>query len=50
MIYAVIDTNVIVAALRSRHEDLATVRVMNAVFDGKVVLFRTPAESCAVRF
>ncbi len=37
MIYAVIDTNVIVAALRSRHEDSATVRVMNAVFDGKVV-------------
>lgn len=37
MIYAVIDTNVMVAALRSRHEDSATVRVMNAVFDGKVV-------------
>ena len=43
MIFAVIDTNVIVAALRSRHEDSATVRVMNAVFDGKVVPLYTSA-------
>jgi uncharacterized protein len=43
MIFVVIDTNVIVAALRSRHEDSATVRVMNAVFDGKVVPLYTSA-------
>jgi uncharacterized protein len=43
MIFAVIDTNVIVAALRSKHEDSATVRTMNAVFDGKVVPLYTSA-------
>lgn len=35
-ILAVIDTNVIVAALMSSHANSATVRVMNAVFDGIV--------------
>ena len=37
MTCAVIDTNVVVAALMSRHDDAATVRVMHAVFDGLVV-------------
>lgn len=37
MTIAVIDTNVLVSALMARHEDSATVRVMNAVFDGLVV-------------
>lgn len=37
MTYAVIDTNVIVASLLSRHSDSATVRVMDAVYSGKVV-------------
>lgn len=35
--YAVIDTNVIVSALRASHVDSATVRVLDAVFDGKVI-------------
>jgi len=37
MRYAVIDTNVIVASLLTKHYDSATVRVMNAVYSGKVV-------------
>jgi len=37
MIFAVLDTNVIVAALLSRHADAATVRVLNAVAEGIVV-------------
>ena len=36
MIYAVIDTNVIVSSLKSAHPDSATVRVMDAVYCGKV--------------
>lgn len=32
MIYAVIDTNVFVAALLSRHSDSATIQVVNALF------------------
>ena len=36
MIYAVIDTNVLVAALKTRHHDSATARVMNAIFRGRV--------------
>ena len=36
MIYAVIDTNVIVASLLTRNHDSATARVMNAVYDGRV--------------
>ena len=35
-ICAVIDTNVIVSALLSKHEDSATVQVLNAVLDGTV--------------
>jgi len=34
--YAVIDTNVIVAALLSKHSDAATVRVVNAVLTGTI--------------
>lgn len=35
--YAVIDTNVIVSALLVRHEDSATVRVMNEVTHGRII-------------
>lgn len=35
--YAVIDTNVFVSALLSKREDAATVRVMDAVFEGKII-------------
>lgn len=35
--YAVIDTNVVVAALLSKNPDAATVKVMEAVFDGTIV-------------
>lgn len=34
--YAVIDTNVIVASLKTRHHDSATARVMDAVYSGLV--------------
>jgi putative PIN family toxin of toxin-antitoxin system len=37
MVYAVIDTNVIVASLLTKHHDSATARVMDAVFSGKVI-------------
>ena len=37
MIYAVIDTNVIVSSLLTRNHDSATARVMNAVYEGKVM-------------
>lgn len=35
--YAVIDTNVIVAALLSKNHDAATVQVVGAVFDGQII-------------
>ena len=35
--YAVIDTNVFISALLSKRADAATVRVLDAVFDGKIV-------------
>lgn len=35
--YAVIDTNVLLSALLSKNEDSATVRVLNAVFDGIII-------------
>ena len=35
--YAVIDTNVLVAALLSKHSDAATVQVLERVFDGQLV-------------
>ena len=37
MIYVVIDTNVIVSSLLTRNHDSATARVMNAVYEGKVM-------------
>ena len=37
MIYAVIDTNVIVSSLLTRNHDSAPARVMNAVYEGKVI-------------
>ena len=36
MIYAVIDTNVLVAALKTKNNDAATVRVLNSIFRGIV--------------
>lgn len=35
--YAVIDTNVLLSALLSKKEDSATVKVLNAVFDGIII-------------
>ncbi len=35
--YAVIDTNVFVSALLSKRKDAATVKVVEAMFDGKIV-------------
>ena len=37
MIYAVIDTNVLVAALLTRHQDSATARVVRAVVEGRII-------------
>lgn len=37
MVYAVIDTNVFISALLSKKSDSATVRVLEAMFDGKIV-------------
>lgn len=36
MYYAVIDTNVIVAALLTRHDDSATRKILQAIEDGKI--------------
>jgi len=36
-IYAVIDTNVLIAALLSKHEDSATLKVLGAVLDGSII-------------
>ena len=33
----VIDTNVLISALLSKHRDAATVRVLEAVFDGTII-------------
>ena len=33
----VIDTNVLISALLSKHSDSATVQVLNAVFDGTII-------------
>lgn len=35
--YAVIDTNVFISALLSKNSDVATVKVMRAIFDGIIV-------------
>ena len=36
-IYAVIDTNVIISALLSRHQDSATVRILDYLYDREIV-------------
>ena len=36
-IYAVIDTNVIVSALMSRHRDSATVKILDYLYDRTIV-------------
>lgn len=38
MIYAVIDTNVLVSALKTRHEDAATAKVLGEIVDGRVTM------------
>lgn len=35
--YAVIDTNVLISALLSKNEDSATLKVLDAVFEGKII-------------
>ncbi len=35
--YAVIDTNVLLSALLSKNENAATVKVLDAVFEGKII-------------
>lgn len=42
MIYAVIDTNVIVAAMMTRHDDSSTLKVLQAIEDGLVVPLCSP--------
>lgn len=37
MVYAVIDTNVFISALLSKRTDSATVQVLEAMFDGKII-------------
>jgi putative PIN family toxin of toxin-antitoxin system len=37
IVYAVIDTNVIVSAMLSSHDDAATVRVMEKLFTGEII-------------
>jgi len=36
-VWAVIDTNVVVSAIMARHADSAVVKVLEAVFDGRIV-------------
>lgn len=42
MIYAVIDTNVIVAAMMTRHNDSSTLKVLQAIEDGLVTPLCSP--------
>ena len=35
--YTVIDTNVLVSALLSSHDDAATVQIINKIFDGSII-------------
>lgn len=35
--YAVIDTNVFISALLSKNSDAATVKVLRAIFDGRII-------------
>ena len=42
MIFAVIDTNVIVAAMMTRHDDSATLKVLQSIEDGLVMPLCSP--------
>lgn len=42
MIYAVIDTNVLVAALLTKHRDAATAKVVEAVVTGRITAVKSP--------
>ena len=42
MILAVIDTNVFVSALLMKHRDSATVKVVEAVLDGRITALKSP--------
>jgi putative PIN family toxin of toxin-antitoxin system len=42
VIYAVIDTNVIVSAMMARRSDSATVKVLNAIRFGRITTVYTP--------
>ena len=42
MIFAVIDTNVIVAAMMTRHDDSATLKVLQSIEDGLVTPLCSP--------
>ena len=37
MIFAVFDTNVLIASLLSKHADSATVQVVNAIADNRII-------------
>lgn len=41
MIFAVIDTNVFVSALLTKHRDSATVKVVEAVLDGRITALKS---------
>ena len=42
MIFAVIDTNVSVSALLTKHRDSATAKVVEAVLDGRITALKSP--------
>ena len=42
MILAVIDTNVFVSALLTKHRDSATAKVVEAVLDGRITALQSP--------
>ena len=42
MILAVIDTNVFVSALLTKHRDSATAKVVEAVLDGRITALKSP--------
>ena len=42
MIYAVIDTNVFVAALLTKHRDAATAKVVEAMVAGRITAVKSP--------
>ena len=49
-VLAVIDTNVLVSALLSHHEDAATVQVLRAAFDGRLIPLHHENILCEYRF